>query len=213
MVALPRDTVDIPLGNGATWHLKANAIRDSYGMEGLRNALQATYGVPIDYWVEINMPDFPRLVDAVDGVWIDVPRAMRDGEAGLNVQAGWQRMNGATALAYARARHVDSDYARAGRQMQLLLALASRIANLDEGFHLETILTLLTTLQTNASLADLPTLLRVVHDAAGAQVTATVLSPPRFALFAGIEPGGSRGWVMIANVPAMRNYVRSLMGN
>ena len=61
MVALPRDVVDIPLGNGTTWRLKANAIRFSYGMDGLERALETTYGVPIDYWVEMNMPDFPRL--------------------------------------------------------------------------------------------------------------------------------------------------------
>jgi len=74
-------------------------------------------------------------------------------------------------------------------------------------------LALLTTLRTNAPLADLPTLLQVVGDGADANVSATVLSPPRFALYTGVEPGSSRGWVMIANVAEMRAYVRSLMGN
>jgi hypothetical protein len=40
-----------------------------------------------------------------------------------------------------------------------------------------------------------------------------VLSPPSFSLYTGIEPGTSRGWVMIANVAEMRAYVQSLMGN
>jgi len=212
MVALPRDAVDIPLGNGSTWRLKANAIRDSYGMEGLERALETTYGVPIDYWVELNMPDFPHLVDALGGVWINVPYAIHDRQVNLNIEPGWQRISGATALAYARSRYTDSDYARAGRQMQLLVALASRIENLGDDISLEALLALLTTLRTNAPLADLPTLLRVVGEAADAKVTATVLGPPRYALYAGIEPAGGRGWVMIANVPAMRSYVRSLMG-
>jgi hypothetical protein len=97
--------------------------------------------------------------------------------------------------------------------MQLIAALAHRISLMDDEFDLGAMLALLTTLQTNAPLTDLPTLLQVVGDAADANVSATVLSPPRFALYAGIEPGTSRGWVMIANVAEMRAYVRSLMGN
>jgi LCP family protein required for cell wall assembly len=213
MVALPRDATDIPLGNGAIWHLKANAIRFSYGMDGLAASLESTYGVPIDYWIELNMPEFPRLVDALGGLWIDVPYAINDSQIGLSIEPGWQRINGATALAYARSRYTDSDYARAGRQMQLIAALAHRIFLLDEEFDLGAMLALLTTLQTNAPLTDLPTLLQVVGDAADANVSATVLSPPRFALYAGIEPGTNRGYVMIANVAEMRAYVSSLMGN
>ncbi len=127
MVALPRDVVDLPLGNGSVWQLKANAIRFSYGMEGLQNALSATYGVPIDYWIEMNMPDFPRLVDAVGGLWINNPYPISDGQIEFSINAGWQRIDGQQALAYSRSRYTDSDYARAGRQMQLLAALAHRI--------------------------------------------------------------------------------------
>jgi LCP family protein required for cell wall assembly len=213
MVALPRDVVDIPLGNGATWRLKANAIRFSYGMEGLERALETTYGVPIDYWVEMNMPDFPRLVDALDGLWVNVPRGMNDPQAGLNVNAGAQRIDGATALAYARSRHIDSDYGRAARQMELLVALARRLRNVGDRFDPVAIMTLLTTLRTNAPPADLLTLLQIVGAAANAQVTATVLAPPRFSLFTGTEPGTGRGYVQIANVAQMRAYVQSLMGN
>ncbi len=213
MVALPRDVVDIPLGNGLIWTLKANAIRFSYGMEGLHAALSATYGIPIDYWIEINMPDFPKLVDAVDGVWINVPYAIVDGQVGLNIQPGWQRINGTTALQYVRSRYTDSDYARAGRQMQVLAAIAHRISLMDEQFDIETMIALLSTMTTNAPMADLPTLLSVVGDAAAANVTSTVLAPPRFSLFTGIEPGTGRGYVQIANVGEMRAYVQSLMGN
>jgi LCP family protein required for cell wall assembly len=213
MVALPRDSVDIPLANGAIWHLKANAIRFNYGMEGLEGALETTYGVPIDYWVELQMLDFPWLVDALGGLWIDVPYEINDGHLGFHIGAGWQRIDGQTALLYARTRYADSDYARGGRHMQLLAALASRIALLDEQVSLEALLALLTTLRTNAPLTDLPTLLRIVGEAADAEVNATVLAPPRFALYTGVEPDSSRGWVMIANVPEMRAYVRAVMGD
>jgi LCP family protein required for cell wall assembly len=210
MVALPRDVVDLPLGNGAVWRLKANAIRFSYGMDGLRAALSATYGVPIDYWIEINMPDFPRLVDALGGLWINVPYGISDSQIGFTINPGWQRIDGAAALSYARTRYTDSDYARAGRQMQLLTALAHRISLIGDDIDLGQLLALATTLRTNAPLSDLPTLLQVVGDAADANVSATVLSPPQFALFAGVD--GARGWVMIPNVAEMRAYVRAVMG-
>jgi LCP family protein required for cell wall assembly len=213
MVALPRDVVDLPLGNGVTWRLKANAIRFSYGMEGLERSLETTYGVPIDYWVEMNMPDFPLLVDALGGLWVNVPRSLNDPHAGLNITAGAQRINGATALAYSRSRHIDSDYGRAGRQMELIAALARRLRNLGDRFDPVAIMTLLTTLRTNVPPADLLTLLQIVGAGADAQVTATVLAPPRFSLFTGIEPGTNRGYVQIANVGQMRAYVQSIMGN
>ncbi len=37
MVSLPRDTVDIPLGNGQVWSGKVNGIANSYGLDGLRH--------------------------------------------------------------------------------------------------------------------------------------------------------------------------------
>jgi hypothetical protein len=74
-------------------------------------------------------------------------------------------------------------------------------------------LALLTTMHTSAPLTDLPTLLNVVGEAANANVTATVLAPPRFSLFTGLEPGTGRGYVQVANVYEMRAYVQSLMGN
>ncbi len=213
MVALPRDATDIPLGNGSIWHLKANAIRFSYDMPGLERALEATYGIPIDYYVEISMPDLPRLVDALGGVWVDVPYEIHDGEVGLNIGAGAQRLDGATALQYSRARHFDSDFARSQRQMQVILSLAQRIADLGTRFDPATIVALLTTLHTDIPMADVPSLLKVVDAAANADVTATVLAPPQFALYSGLEPGTNRGYVMIANVPAMRYYVQSVMGD
>ena len=139
--------------------------------------------------------------------------AISDSQIGLSINAGWQRIDGATALSYARTRYTDSDYARAGRQMQLLVALAHRVSLLDERFDLPAVLALLTTLRTNVPLTDLPTLLQIVGQSAGATVTATVLQPPRFSLFTGIEPGTGRGYVQIANVAQMRAYVQSLMAN
>jgi hypothetical protein len=36
---------------------------------------------------------------------------------------------------------------------------------------------------------------------------------PQFSLYSAIEPGTNRGYVMIANMPAMRCYVQLVMGD
>ena len=97
--------------------------------------------------------------------------------------------------------------------MQLLQALASRISLLDEEFDLEAILALLTTLRTNAPLTDLPTLLQVVGAAANASVSATVLAPRASRSTRASSRGPDGAHVHVANVPEMRGYVQSVMGN
>ena len=43
--------------------------------------------------------------------------------ADIDLQPGYQRLNGTDALAYVRYRHTDSDYARIARQQQFLSEL------------------------------------------------------------------------------------------
>ena len=45
---------------------------------------------------------------------------------------------------------------------------------------------------------------------ASATVSATVLAPPRFSLFVGIEPNSYRGWVMIPDVADIRAFTASV---
>ncbi len=60
---------------------------------------------------------------------------------------------------------------------------------------------------------DLLTLVEMGRRAQGARVRQVVLGPPRFALFEGFEPGTSRGWVMIPDVPEIRSFARRLIGD
>ena len=72
-----------------------------------------------------------RVVDAMGGIDIDVPEAVVDdhypdpghGAIKLRIKAGRQHFDGRKALAYARSRHMDSDYGRMERQQNLLLAI------------------------------------------------------------------------------------------
>ena len=47
---------------------------------------------------------------------------------------------------------------------------------------------------------------------AGAKVSSKVLGVG-YAHFMGIEPNSARGWIIIPNLPRMRAYVQSVMGD
>ena len=88
-------------------------------------------GEPVNYYVIIDFTGFQKLVDEVGGVYIDVDRRYynkQDGTAAHNydeidLQPGYQKLNGADALDFVRYRHTDSDYARIARQQMFLSEL------------------------------------------------------------------------------------------
>jgi LCP family protein required for cell wall assembly len=212
MVSLPRDTVDVPLGNGRTYSGKVNGIAQVYGLDGLRTAMSTLLGVKIDRYLMVNMDDFPWIVDAVGGIDIDVQTRIRDGEIHFSLDPGPTHLNGAKALLFSRTR-ADSDYARDARQQQVVRALLQRWLDPATPVALLSAMRLLGSLQTDITIRELPTLVEIGRRALTAKVAVMVLQPPRFAYFAGIEAGTTRGWVMIPNVAAMRSYARSVMGD
>ena len=143
MVSLPRDLVNVPLGNGNEFGPKINSLM-SYadrhrkefpkgGLQTLQDAVGALLGIPIHYHATMEFEGFIRMVDAVGGVDIDVKRAIDDpgydgfgaGQRGWSITEGRHHLDGANALAYARSRKSagESDFTRAGRQQQIIMAL------------------------------------------------------------------------------------------
>lgn len=85
----------------------------------------------VDFAATVNFAGFAQLIDALGGITVDVPRLIVDEEyptedfgiMRVEFQPGVQRMDGATALIYARTRHADSDFGRAERQQQVVRAI------------------------------------------------------------------------------------------
>lgn len=141
MLSIPRDLhLDTP-GYGLQ---RINAINVLGEMEGagrgvelLQRAIEANFDIEVNRYMRLNFDGFARLIDAVGGVVIDVPRAIVDTQYPLpdgstttiRFEPGVQHMDGARALAYARTRYTDDDYQRAGRQQQVVLAFSRQLIN------------------------------------------------------------------------------------
>ncbi|HEX3788519.1 MAG TPA: LCP family protein [Pseudonocardiaceae bacterium] len=128
MVSLLRDSqVSIP-GHGKT---KINAAFAYGGAPLLVQTVEEATGLRIDHYAEIGLGGFASVVDDVGGVTMCLPQADNDPDAGVNLPAGCQKLNGANALGYVRSRHAfaSSDFARTEHQREFIGALADRIAS------------------------------------------------------------------------------------
>ena len=206
MLSLPRDAVDVPMANGRTWTGKINSLRVVLGYEAMRSTLETLYGIAIDYYVEIDMADFGRLVNAVGGVDVVNPYPLYDPPIGLNLPAGPAHLNGNGAARYVRTR-VDLDYSRARRQQEVFMALVEKFVDPDFEVDPLSFLAGLGSLRTDIPLDKVPTFIELARRASDATVVGQVMGPPRFVLFEGYA--GSRGWVMIPNIPEIRAFARS----
>jgi LCP family protein required for cell wall assembly len=150
MLSLPRDISNFPLYDGRTFTGKINSLmtwarnHPSEFPDGpfptLIKEVGYLVGVPIHYYAAIDLQGFRRVIDTVGGVTvvnekpINDPRyAWLDGTHGFYLDAGTVKLDGRTALAYARSRQGvgDSDFTRAARQQQLLLALRAKLTSPD----------------------------------------------------------------------------------
>jgi LCP family protein required for cell wall assembly len=97
------------------------------GVEAMRDAAEGILGLEIPYYVLIDMQGFAQLIDALGGVEIDVTErvglAINGVEATQFIEPGLQRMDGQTALWYARSRYNTTDYDRMERQRQVQEAI------------------------------------------------------------------------------------------
>ncbi len=109
---------------------------DARGFRAVTGAVQELVGVPLDGAIVINLNGFVDLVDAVGGLWVDIPYNLRDdkyplpdgtGYITINILAGCRKLSGEVALEYARSRHMDSDYGRMQRQQRVLVAVARQL--------------------------------------------------------------------------------------
>jgi len=211
MISFPRDVVDIPMGDGSVWHDKINAISYLRGEAAMKRAISTTIAQPINYYIEVNMADFGRLVNAIHGIDVIVPQSIYDPSIGFSIQAGRRHLDGNAALSYARSRHTTSDWDRAARQQLILAAIVRKLVDPKTNVNIPELARGLHTLQTDMSISDIVTFVQIARLSAKAKIVGQVLAPPYYAGFTGIEPGTNRGWIQEPNLTTIRRYAKSVL--
>lgn len=142
MVSIPRDTAvarewsSMPKINAAFHSKKA-------GPDVLKQEIKTTFGIPIDYYVHVDLKGFVALVDELGGVDIEVPLDMNYDDPyqdlHIHLNAGMQHLNGQQTMQAVRYRHDNddspnykanqwySDVQRGEFQRQVLVELAKKV--------------------------------------------------------------------------------------
>ncbi len=143
--SIPRDTyVPIACNNNKSSKINSSAVG---GTSCVINTVENLTGISIDYYVKINFKGVVNLVDALDGIEVDVPVSFCEqnsnrefGNNEICLEKGLQTLNGEQALALARHRHTLplGDFQRVQHQQLVVESIAKKaksIKNLSQFYN------------------------------------------------------------------------------
>ena len=148
MLSLPRDLSRLPMYSGGTYNDKINSLLTTARlnpskypdgpMGTLTREIGFLIGIQIDYYAQINLEGFEKMVNLVGGIDVNNPKWINDpaydwfdGTYGFTLSPGKHHLNGRVALAYVRTRQGagDNDFTRARRQQQVIGALRVKMTS------------------------------------------------------------------------------------
>lgn len=132
LVLLPRDLLLAPD------QVRLNEVYTREGAEGLRRRVADILGVPVDYHAIIDLDIFERLVDALGGVTVNVPGAMRRTDCAaamsIDLQPGMQMLDGREAAYFVRYRDLlRGDIDRLDNMKLLAYGMLERVKQIHVG--------------------------------------------------------------------------------
>ena len=140
MLSIPRDLwVNIPgfdYGKINTAYYLGEMYDLPGGGPGLAvQTVEELSGVDINYYAQVDFSAFENFISEIGGVKVDIPYEISVDPIGphntVTLQPGLQTLDGQTALAYARNRETfGSDFDRADRQQQVVMAIFDQITSL-----------------------------------------------------------------------------------
>ena len=131
LLSIPRDTRVAIEGAG---YDKINAAYAYGGYALTKKTLEQLLDVPMDYYILIDVHAFERIIDALDGIDIDVEKRMYyedpwddDGGLVIDIYPGMQHMTGEKAIEYVRYRDMEGDIGRIRRQQRFMRAVLQKV--------------------------------------------------------------------------------------
>ena len=152
-VSIPRDTL-INIG-WATTPKKINAVYPGYinsgknGIDGLKTQIANLLGFEVDCYAVVSIRAMEQAVDAIGGVWFDVPVDMHYEDPMqdlyIDIDKGYQLLNGENAVKVCRFRdtYTGGDIDRINVQQDFMKTLASQILTLGNIPNLGTLVDIL----------------------------------------------------------------------
>lgn len=143
---------------------KLSELYNTYGLSELKRAITDITGLRAEKYALFDFDSFVEIVDTLEGVEIDVPKAINDNAyPGPNnsykvvkFDAGTQKLDGTRALQYVRSRKSTSDYDRSKRQQQMIESIKQKALEINLLGRMDLALKLYATIQegteTNISL-------------------------------------------------------------
>jgi LCP family protein required for cell wall assembly len=141
LLSIPRDLWVPSLGN------KINSAYSEGGDAASLAAVEQVTGVKPNYLMNVDFSGFQKLVDTLGGVYLNVDQyyynplaqSQYTGFSAIDVKPGYQKLDGADALAFSRYRHTDDDFHRQARQQMFLRAFEARASSRFHGISVEDI--------------------------------------------------------------------------
>lgn len=132
MISIPRDSY-VPI---ACWSNKAeNKITHAaaYGTDCMMQTIENYFDIDIDYYAKINFKGLVKLVDAMGGIDVEVPKDLctdnSDRTDEVCIKEGLQHLNGEEALVLSRNRKqlANGDLGRGQNQQLVIQAMVNKI--------------------------------------------------------------------------------------
>lgn len=201
----------------------------SCGIRTLSRTVSLYLGIPIHYHARIDLLGFEQLIDALGGVELCLPGRLVDPQytddsrahVGLELPAGCQRYDGEGALAFARSRQgwiempdgtldYQTDFDRAARQQEVLVALRDELDSGDLLFELPSILDAVSaTVDTDFPRSRASSLAGVVPLIGGRDIERVVLGYPDFVE---LPADPQANYLLIPRREAIREEMEDLFG-
>ena len=132
----------------------------------MMRTVNESFGMNITDYVLVDMAGIETIIDLVGGLELDITEVERQG-----LNNSWNRdasaliepversgegvhLTGEQALAYARLRSIDNDYQRTARQRMVLLAIASKMIQVNSSELLDLVRECMNSVETDLSMTD-----------------------------------------------------------